>query len=145
MRVHSVASAEQSPSLPNSQRHTKDEGENGLVALRESYRAGQHNEVTRVVDSHRGAVAGSPLSPTLQSTMSRHFGRSVSDVRIHTDSWSAAAASGLAANAFTVGHDIFFSAGQFAPESAEGRMRLAHEVAHTMQQSGSGDHPDLDA
>ena len=44
-------------------------------------------------------------------------------------------AGGLHANAFTIGSDIYFNAGAFAPESESGQRLLAHELAHTLQQS----------
>jgi hypothetical protein len=36
-----------------------------------------------------------------------------------------------------MGHDIVFGAGQFAPQTNEGRRLLAHELTHVVQQSGS--------
>jgi hypothetical protein len=41
------------------------------------------------------------------------------------------------ARAFTVGHDIVFAAGHYAPETEHGKRLLAHELTHTMQQTGA--------
>ncbi len=41
------------------------------------------------------------------------------------------------AHAYTVGHNIVFGAGQFAPESAAGRQLLAHELTHVVQQTNA--------
>ena len=41
------------------------------------------------------------------------------------------------ANAYTVGHNIVFGVGQFAPGTHEGRRLIAHELTHVVQQSGS--------
>jgi len=57
-----------------------------------------------------------------------------SDVRLHTNDRAAASAKALGARAFTVGSEITFGRGQFAPHTAEGRKLLAHEFAHVVQQ-----------
>jgi hypothetical protein len=62
------------------------------------------------------------------------FGADFSRVRIHRDDIAAQAADGLHAKAFTVGQDIFFGRGSYAPESSEGFRLLAHELTHTLQQ-----------
>src|SRR5262249_46088785 len=36
---------------------------------------------------------------------------------------------------YTVGHDIVFGAGRFAPHTGEGRRLIAHELTHVVQQS----------
>jgi hypothetical protein len=41
----------------------------------------------------------------------------------------------LNARAYTIGHDIVFGAGQYAPESHDGRRLLAHELTHVLQQN----------
>ena len=40
------------------------------------------------------------------------------------------------ANAYTVGQHVFFAAGSYNPHSADGKRLLAHELSHTVQQSG---------
>jgi Domain of unknown function (DUF4157) len=45
----------------------------------------------------------------------------------------------LNAQAFTVGNDIYFNSGKYAPESDSGRHLLAHELTHTVQQGGRVD------
>src|ERR1700722_12727687 len=52
----------------------------------------------------------------------------------------------LRARAFTVGSDVYFADGAFAPHTRAGLWLLAHEVAHVVQQSaaeknGSGPGP----
>jgi len=66
--------------------------------------------------------------------MESGFWESFADVRIHTGHHAAAAADTLKARAFTVGQDIVFADGEFAPETTEGRRLLAHELAHVVQQ-----------
>jgi hypothetical protein len=62
------------------------------------------------------------------------FRHDFSRVRVRTDSRAAEAARGVDAIAFTVGRDIVFDAGRYAPFTAEGRAVLAHELTHVVQQ-----------
>ncbi len=78
---------------------------------------------------------GLPLPDTARRFFEPRFGHDFRQVRIHIDQQAAAAARALNARAFTLGRDIFFGAGQFAPSSGAGRRLLAHELVHTIQQS----------
>jgi len=62
-----------------------------------------------------------------------------SQVRIHTDSRAAESSRAVNARAYTVGQDIVFSAGSYAPGTEAGRRLLAHELAHTIQQSSQAE------
>lgn len=62
----------------------------------------------------------------------------LSRVRVHTDARAAASARQLNALAYTVGHDVVFAAGQYAPHTPIGRTLLAHELAHVVQQERGG-------
>jgi len=70
--------------------------------------------------------------------MGRRFGRDFSGVRVHADARAEASADAVGARAYTVGHHIVFGRGEFAPETTSGERLLAHELAHTIQQQGSG-------
>ncbi|HTB80778.1 MAG TPA: DUF4157 domain-containing protein [Opitutaceae bacterium] len=59
------------------------------------------------------------------------------DVRVHADGHAASSAEALNARAYTIGRDIVFGAGQYAPHTAAGRQLLAHELVHTVQQRRS--------
>ena len=59
-------------------------------------------------------------------------------VRVHTDEVAAASAQAVGAQAYTVGNDIVFGAGQYSPGTAAGDHLLAHELAHVGQQGGAG-------
>lgn len=63
------------------------------------------------------------------------LGHDFSDVKIHTDSGAAKAAQAVNARAFTVGKDVVFGAGQYAPGTDSGKRLLAHELSHVVQQS----------
>lgn len=70
--------------------------------------------------------------------MSRAFGHDFSQVRIHTDESAAQRVESSGADAFAQGNDIFFGRGVFQQSDPASRGLLAHELAHTMQQSGEG-------
>jgi len=58
-------------------------------------------------------------------------------VRVHADDRAAVAARSLGALAYTVGPDIVFGAGRYAPGTADGQRLVAHELAHVVQQESS--------
>jgi hypothetical protein len=59
-------------------------------------------------------------------------------VRIHTGRDAEASAGAIGARAYASGSDVVFGAGQFAPTTPSGRRLLAHELTHTIQQTGGG-------
>jgi hypothetical protein len=79
-------------------------------------------------------AGGAPLASRTRAFFEPRFGADFSAVRIHTGTAAATAARTFAARAFTLGADVAFAPGQYAPESVEGRRLLAHELAHVAQQ-----------
>jgi hypothetical protein len=77
---------------------------------------------------------GQPLDAATRAYFEPRFGRDFSGVRVHTDASAAQSAQEMNAHAFTVGHDVAFDSGRFAPASQEGRRLLAHELTHVAQQ-----------
>jgi outer membrane protein OmpA-like peptidoglycan-associated protein len=59
-------------------------------------------------------------------------------VRVHADKKAADSARAVNAIAYTVGSDIVFADGQYAPATTVGQRLLAHELAHVIQQSAGG-------
>jgi hypothetical protein len=80
------------------------------------------------------ATPGRPLDTPTREHMESRFGRDFGRVRVHTDAKAAESAEALHARAYTVGQDVMFGAGRYAPGAAEGRRLLAHELTHTLQQ-----------
>ncbi|WP_164479156.1 DUF4157 domain-containing protein [Nakamurella antarctica] len=78
---------------------------------------------------------GRALDGPLRQRLESGFNQSLSGVRVHTDSAAAALSRSVSARAFTTGKDIFFGAGEYSPETPAGERVLAHEIAHTMQNS----------
>jgi hypothetical protein len=66
--------------------------------------------------------------------MEPRFQKDFSGVRIHCDGHAAQMTNDLHAEAFTIGQDIFFGPGRYAPETASGKRLLAHELTHVVQQ-----------
>ena len=84
----------------------------------------------------RAAVSnGEALPDDVRGRFEGSLGADLSGVRVHRSADSAAAADAVGARAYTVGQDIHFGAGQYAPQDPFGMHLLAHEVAHTVQQS----------
>ena len=83
------------------------------------------------------ASSGQPLDTGTRTFMEARFGHDFGQVRVHTDARASESARAVNAMAYTVGRDIVFAPGQFAPESHSGRHLLAHELTHVVQQSGS--------
>ncbi|NVD97980.1 DUF4157 domain-containing protein [Massilia sp. BJB1822] len=73
---------------------------------------------------------GEALSPQLRSFFEPRMQCDFSGVRIHRGPSAETSAHALGARAYAHGQNIVFGAGQFAPESADGRKLLAHELAH---------------
>ncbi|MEO7908473.1 MAG: DUF4157 domain-containing protein, partial [Roseiflexaceae bacterium] len=61
------------------------------------------------------ASSGRPLDPALQEDMGQRFGHDFSRVRVHAGVAAEQSARDVSAHAYTVGHNIVFGAGQFAP------------------------------
>lgn len=81
--------------------------------------------------------SGQPLDADARGFFEDRFGHDFSQVRVHTDAWAAESARAVNARAYTVGRDVVFSAGTYAPSSPAGRRLLAHELSHVVQQGNA--------
>jgi hypothetical protein len=89
-----------------------------------------------------GSILRSPgqaLDSGARAFFEPRFGRDFSNVRVHTDEAAAASANSIQAHAYAAGDHLVFNTGRFAPETEEGRKLLAHELAHTIQQTSGGE------
>ena len=89
------------------------------------------------------ATPGQPLDAATRAFMEPRFGHDFGRVRVHADTKASASAEAMDARAYTVGQHIVLGAGQPSPESLAGRLLLAHELAHVVQQSRGGPAPVL--
>ncbi|MBW2738206.1 MAG: DUF4157 domain-containing protein [Deltaproteobacteria bacterium] len=101
--------------------------------------SGHISEVNPNLESHIHSLngGGQPLSESERSYFEPRFGRDFSQVRVHTDAQAAELAQVVNARAFTVGRNVLFGAGGYAPETASGQRLIAHELTHTIQQGSS--------
>ncbi|WP_322814461.1 DUF4157 domain-containing protein [Chloroflexus sp.] len=76
-----------------------------------------------------------PLDPATRTRFAPRFGYDLSTVRIHHDRSAAVTARSLGAVAYTIGRDVFFAPGQYAPHTPAGQRLLAHELTHVVQQA----------
>ncbi|HUQ01725.1 MAG TPA: DUF4157 domain-containing protein [Kofleriaceae bacterium] len=96
---------------------------------------GEHGEAAVATAA---SSTGAPLRSDLRERFEGSLGADLSAVRVHTGEESAAAAKSVGAKAYATGNDIHFAQGMYQPDDPFGLHLLAHEVAHTVQQSGGG-------
>ena len=116
-----------------------DEGRVQRRAGREG--AGDTGEAPPVVGETLRSGRGRPLDTETRAYFEPRFGRDFSGVRVHTDERASASARSVSALAYTVGPDIVFAAGRYAPAAPEGRRLLAHELTHVVQQTSAAARP----
>jgi hypothetical protein len=97
-------------------------------------------EINSATESQINSIkgGGQPLSESLRAYFEPRFGQDFSHVRVHTGSQASESANAVNALAYTVGQDVVFGAGQYAPETTTGRQLLAHELSHVLQQRATG-------
>src|SRR5438128_1186362 len=74
----------------------------------------------QVDESLAPSGGGAALPSSLRAEVEPAIGRDLSPVRVHTDGRAEDAAHAVQARAFTVGNDISFGRGEYAPDSREG-------------------------
>ena len=94
-------------------------------------------EAEEAVQSHAAHTGGEPLPQDVRESMEARFGEDFIDVRVHADEEAATAASALDARAYTIGRDVYFARGMYAPKDPEGQRLLAHELTHVVQQEST--------
>lgn len=106
------------------------------ILMRRGTAGAVSDDANASVESALSSGGGRGLPNELRSKFESSLDTDLSAVRIHEGTESQAAASAVAAKAFTVGNDIHFGAGHYDPSSQHGQHLIAHEVAHTVQQRG---------
>lgn len=114
---------------------TPDEEEKIVQAKSAGTSAGP--ESSGELESHISNIGGGgqPLPDSVRAFFEPRFGHDFSHVRVHADGRAAESARAVRAAAFTIGHNVVFGTGAYAPGTTEGRRLLAHELAHTIQQA----------
>ncbi|GAB2630587.1 DUF4157 domain-containing protein [Streptomyces capparidis] len=92
-------------------------------------------------DAHRspvhdviGSGSGAPLDARTRGEMEQRLGADFSDVRVHTGAAAHESARSVGAHAYTVGNNVVFQRDAYDPSSRDGRITLAHELTHVIQQ-----------
>ena len=75
---------------------------------------------------------GESMDASTRAYFEPRFGHDFSRVRVHVGAAAERSALDVNAQAYTVGDDIVFGAGRFAPGTLEGRRLLAHELTHVV-------------
>jgi peptidoglycan hydrolase-like protein with peptidoglycan-binding domain len=123
---------------PLVQRQVEPEEEEEEILQAES-REDATSEVTNDLESQINAIRGGgrSLAESERAYFEPRFGVDFSRVRVHTDSRAKEAARAVHARAFTMGRNVVFGEGQYAPMTNIGQRLLAHELVHTIQQGKS--------
>ena len=110
---------------------------NGLTEFEESNMASEGFADATVEEKLRKNNGdGQKLDPGIRSQMENSMGSDFSRVNIHADQEAAYLSNTLGAQAFTNGNNVYFNQGKYNPNTNEGKHLLAHELTHTIQQSG---------
>ena len=80
------------------------------------------------------AGGGQPLDSGVRADMEARLGHDFGDVRVHHDTRAEESARAVNAHAYTVGSNIVFQRDRYDPSSDAGRVTLAHELTHVVQQ-----------
>ena len=110
--------------------------ESALLSIRRKERGASEPAVTGDVAAEVRSISGGgqPLPSGVRAFFEPRFGHDFGRVRVHTDARAAATTHALEARAYTLGSDIAFAPGEYRPETEAGRMLLAHELTHVLQQ-----------
>jgi hypothetical protein len=85
--------------------------------------------------------SGQSLDSEARKFFEPRFGHDFGRVRVHIDQKAAESARAVNARAYTVGSNVVFAAGEYAPGVNAGRELIAHELVHTIQQSDAAISP----
>lgn len=80
---------------------------------------------------------GQALDQAARTSLEPQFGYDFSQVQVFATPEAAQSAEALDAQAYTVGANLVFGAGRYAPQREDGRWLIAHELAHVVQQSSN--------
>ncbi|MCX9012824.1 MAG: DUF4157 domain-containing protein [Candidatus Methanoperedens sp.] len=104
---------------PHSQPVKEDEG----MMLQSKEVTGHTLGVKPDTEAQINAISGGgqPLPESVRTFYEPRFGHDFSQVRVHADAKAAEAARAVNARAFTVGRDVVFGEGEYAPGISKGR------------------------
>ena len=123
----------------------QEEPEEEEEMLQAKSREDATSEVPNDLESQINAIrGGQPLAESERAYFEPRFGADFSRVRVHTGAQAAESSRAVNAKAYTLGQDVVFGIGQYAPKTSQGRRLMAHELAHVIQQSVNAHNFSLD-
>jgi len=126
---------EAKPITPSIQRQIEEEEEEEELQTKQAEGGNVRASSGLGGQIHFVRQGGGSLTEAARSFFEPRFGYDFGRVRVHTGAQAAELSRTLNAQAFTIGRDIVFGAGYYAPETAKGQQLLAHELTHVVQQS----------
>jgi len=119
---------------PEEEERKKRIEEEGSVQAKEE--SGETPSMSSSVESQVNSMRGrgEQLPENTRAYFETRLGRDFGEVRVHKGAQAAESAKAINAKAFTTGKDIVLGAGEYAPETTEGKKLLAHELTHVVQQ-----------
>jgi len=81
-----------------------------------------------------GKSGAQPLDSATRGLMESRFAHDFSHVRVYADEAADQSARALNARAYTIGNEITFKSGEYSPHTQSGRLLLAHELTHVLQE-----------
>lgn len=96
----------------------------------------RQQEISKNTNVNYAGSGGKPLTDSSQDYFESRFGRDLSHIRIHDSNSDYESAQSLNAKAYTLGNHLVFNKDQYSPETQSGKRLLAHEITHSIQQSG---------
>jgi len=124
---------------PLVQRQVEEEEEEEIIQTKSD--GDTTPEVAHNLESQIRAIqgGGKPLTESERAYFESRFDYDFGHVRVHTDAQAAGSARAVNARAFTVGQDVVFGEGYYAPETSAGKNLMAHELTHVVQQHSAAD------
>jgi len=118
-----------------------DSSAEGEQPAREEVQASRDHGPGTAPPGFRAALArtsgGSPIPAAAHSALTRSFGRSFGDVRLHRGDDADALTAAIGARAFTWGSDVYLGRAAARLDGSAGLRLLAHELAHVVQGSST--------
>ncbi|MCK5242490.1 DUF4157 domain-containing protein [bacterium] len=98
----------------------------------------KNSPTNRFMPASRYQGQGTSMAANERQYFEDRFRQDFSHIQIHRDDYARQLTAGLGARAFAYGNHLYFNNNVYSPFTAEGRRIIAHELAHTNQQTQAG-------
>ncbi len=96
-----------------------------------------NSQLSSTQDYIHSLSGGNTLSRQDKHFFESRMGYDFGQVKLHTDTAANESAKSIQAKAYTHGNDIVFAAGEYQPETNDGKKLIAHELTHVVQQQST--------